>query len=94
MTTQSHRPIARRRRRPRRGKTQSNGHLPVAIKLYYYPRTRKLTPAIYDPELQRLAGPCLARIRTILAQRGSPTVIGIVLFDERQREGFWLGEED
>lgn len=94
MTTKSHRPVSRRRRRTRRGKTLSQGNLPVGITLYYYSHTRKLTPTIYDPELQGLVGPCLAKIRSILAQRGSPTVIGIVLFDELQREGFWLGEDD
>jgi hypothetical protein len=94
MTTKPHRPVSRRRRRTRRGKTLSPRSLPVGITLYYYPSTKKMAPAIYDAELQCLAGPCLARIRTILALRGSPTVIGIVLFDERQQEGFWLGEDD
>ena len=93
MTTKNYQPSSRRRRRARRTKNLSKARLPVAIKLYYYPRTKKLTPAIYDTELQCLAGPCLARIRAILALRGTPSIIGIVLLDERQKEGFWLGED-
>jgi hypothetical protein len=93
MTTKTHRPASHRGRRTRRKKSRADANLPVGITLYYYPRTKKLAPAIYDPELQGLARSCLARIRTILALRGSPTMVGIVLFDERQREGFWLGED-
>lgn len=94
MTTKTHRSAPRRRRSQRRGKTLSKKGLPIGITLYYYPHTEKLAPTIYDPVLQCLVKPCLANIRTILAQRGSPMVVGIVLFDVLQQEGFWLGEEN
>lgn len=94
MTAKTHRPASHRGRRTRRGKSGAEPGLPVGLTLYYYPRTKRLTPTLYDPELQCLVRSCLARMRTILALRNSPTVVGIVLFDERQREGFWLGEND
>jgi hypothetical protein len=53
-----------------------------------------MAPALYDPALQRAVRRALIKARTILAPRGSQTLIGCVLLDVRQREGFWLDEDD
>ena len=94
MTAKIHRPAQRHRGTRRRGKNRSRIRLPIGFTLYYYPHTKKLTPTIHDPELQRVVSRCLAQARTILARRGSQTVIRCVLFEVPQGEGFWLGEEN
>jgi len=53
-----------------------------------------MAPALYDPELQRAVRRGLIQARTLPSQRGSDWVIGCVLLDVRQREGFWLDEDD
>jgi hypothetical protein len=53
-----------------------------------------MAPALYDPTLQRAVRRSLIKARTILAPSGSDWVIGCVLLDVRQREGFWLDEDD
>lgn len=96
MTAKIHRPAHRHRgtRRQRRKKNSSRMRLPIGFTLYYYPHSRRLTPTIHDPELQRVVSRCLAQARTLLARRGSQTVIRCVLFEVPQGEGFWLGEEN
>ncbi len=75
-------------------KNSSRLRLPIGFTLYYYPHSRRLTPTIYDPELQRAVSHGLARAQTILTRRGSQTVIRCVLFAVPQGEGFWLGKEN
>jgi hypothetical protein len=83
-------PVGNKRRR----QTRANRRLPIGITLYYYPHSKKMAPALYDPALQRAVRRGLAQARTILAPRGSDWVIGCVLLDVRKREGFWLDEDD
>ncbi len=74
--------------------TRSPGGLPLGLTLYYYPRARRLTPTLYDPELKRLVCRGLAQARELIARRGSATVIKCVLFEVAHGEVFWLGEDD
>lgn len=92
----------RRRRPPRttprpRGhqrKARSGGGLPIGLTLYYYPRTQRLTPTLYDPELERLVRRGLAKAREHLTRRGSAAIIQCVLVTLPHGESFWLGEDD
>jgi hypothetical protein len=78
----------------RRRQTRANRGLPIGITLYYYPKAKKMAPALYDPALKRAVRRGLIQARTILGPHGSDWVIGCVLLDVRQREGFWLDEDD
>ena len=74
-------------------KTRSPGGLPLGLTLYYYPHTQRLTPTLYDPELERLVRRGLAKARELLARRGSTAIIQCVLVTIPHGEAFWLGEE-
>lgn len=87
-------PASHPRRNQRRGKTRSQRRAPIGVTLYYYPHAKKPAPTLCDPELQRAVCRGLAQARTILAQRGSEMLIGCVLLDIRQREGYWLDKDD
>lgn len=76
-----------------RRQTRANRGLPIGITLYYYPYSGKMAPTLYDAALQRAVHRGLINARTLLAQRGSDWVIGCVLLNVRQREGFWLDED-
>ncbi len=78
---------------PRR-RTRFSGGLPLGLTLYYYPRTRRLTPTLYDPELERRVRRGLAKARELLARRGSTAIIQCVLVTLPHGEAFWLGEEN
>jgi hypothetical protein len=82
------------RRNQRRGQTRSQRHAPIGVTLYYHPPAKKPAPTLYDPELQRVVRRGLEQARTILAQRGAKMLIGCVLLDMHQREGYWLDEDD
>lgn len=84
---------APRSRGPRR-QTRSPRGLPIGLTLYYYPRTRRLIPALYDPELERLVRRGLAKARELLARRGSTAILKCVLVTLPHGEAFWLGEND
>jgi hypothetical protein len=73
-------------------KTRSSGSRPIGLTLYYYPRTRRLTPALSDPELERRVRRGLAQARELLARRGSAAIIKCVLVTIPHGEAFWLGE--
>lgn len=66
---------------------------PRSYALLLYPRTQRLTPALYDPELERLVRRGLAKARELLARRGSTAIIKCVLFEVAHGEVFWVGEE-
>ncbi len=85
--------LAPRPRGPRR-QTRSPGGLPLGLTLYYYPRTQRLTPTLYDPELKRLVRRGLAKARELLARRGSAEIIKCVLVTLPHEEAFWLDEDD
>lgn len=88
------RPASRPRGKQCRRQTRADRGLPIGITLHYYPHSKKMAPALYDPELQRAVRRGLIQARTLLSQHGSDWVIGCVLLDVRQREGFWLDEDD
>jgi hypothetical protein len=73
-------------------KARSPRGLPIGLTLYFYPRTRRLTPALYDPELERLVRRGLAKAREHLARRGSAVILKCVLVTLPHGEAFWLGE--
>ena len=75
-------------------KTRFPGGFPLGLTLYYYPRARRLTPALYDPELERRLRRGLAKARELLARRGSAAIIKCVLVTLPHGEAFWLGEEN
>ena len=94
MTPKTHRRASRPVGSKRRGKIRSQRPILIGTTLYYYPRTQRLAPTLYDPALQKAVRRGLIRARAILAQRGSDWVIGCVLLDVRQGQGYWLGEDD
>jgi hypothetical protein len=75
-------------------KTRSPGGLPLGLTLYYYPRTQRLSPTLYDPELEELVCRGLAKARELLARRGSTAILKCVLVTLPHGEAFWLGEEN
>jgi hypothetical protein len=81
------------RRQGHQRQTRSPGGLPIGLTLYYYPRAQRLTPTLYDPELERRVRRGLSQARECLAQRGSETIIKCVLLEVAHGEAFWLGEE-
>lgn len=93
MTHKTKRSARRRRSNLRRGKTQSQRPILLGTTLYYYPRTRRRAPTLYDPVLQKAVRRGLIQARAILALRGSDWVIGCVLLDTRHGQGYWLGED-
>lgn len=93
-TPKSDRPASHTVGNKRRQQTRANRGLPIGITLYYYPHSRKMAPALHDPALQRAVRRGLIKARTILGPRGSDWVIGCVLLNVRQREGFWLDADD
>jgi hypothetical protein len=82
------------RSRGHQQKARSPGGLPLGLTLYYYPHTRRLTPTLYDPELERLVRRGLAKARELLARRGSTAILQCVLVTLPHGEAFWLGEDD
>lgn len=94
MTPKTKRPAHRQRGNQRRGKTRSQRPILIGTTLYYYPRTQRLAPMLYDPALQKAVRRGLIQARAMLAQRGSDWVIGCVLLDVRPGQGYWLGEDD
>ena len=84
-------PAAPRPRGPQR-QTRSRGGLPIGLMLHYYPRNQRLTPTLYDPELERLVRRGLAKAHELLARRGSAAIIKCVLFEVTHREVFWLDD--
>jgi hypothetical protein len=91
--TKNNRPASHSVGNKRRRQTRASRGLPIGITLYYYPKAKKMAPALYDPALQRAVRRGLIKARTILGPRGSDWVIGCVLLNVRQREGFWLDED-
>lgn len=75
-------------------KTRSPRGLPIGLTLYFYPRTRRLTPALYDPELEQLVRRGLAKAREHLARRGSAVILKCVLVALPHGEAFWLSEDN
>lgn len=90
--SRSKRSVTRIRNRQR--KTRALRGLPIGLTLYYYPRTQRLTPTLYDPELERLMRRGLAKARELLARRGSAATIQCVLVALPHGAAFWLGEND
>lgn len=82
------------RTRNRQRKTRSPRGLPIGLPLYYYPHTRRLTPTLSDPELERRVRRGLAKARELLARRGSTAILKCVLFEVAHGEAFWLDEND
>jgi hypothetical protein len=93
-TPQGNRPTRRPRGDRRRRKTRSQRHVLIGTTLYYYPRTERLAPTLYDPDLRKAVRRGLVRARAMLVPRGSDWVIGCVLLDVRHGQGYWLGEDD
>ncbi len=84
----------KQRLRGRQRKTRSPRGLPIGLTLYYYPRARRLTPMLHDPELERCVRRGLAQARELLARRGSTAILKCVLFEVAHGEAFWLGENE
>jgi hypothetical protein len=93
-TAQSNRTSRRPRGNHRRGKPRPQSSLLIGTTLYYYPRTERLAPTLYDPALWKALRQGLVRSRMILAQRKSDWVIRCVLLDVRHGQGYWLGEDE
>jgi len=94
MTRKTRRSARRRRGNRRQRKIRLQRPLLIGTTLYYYPRTRRLAPTLYDLALRKALRRGLVQARTILARRGSDWVIGCVLLDTRHGQGYWLGEDD
>lgn len=74
-------------------KTRSQRPILIGTTLYYYPRTERLAPTLFDSALRRALRRGLVRARAILARRGPDWVIGCVLLNARHGHGYWLGED-